>query len=61
MREAGVARERVLGALAHALGLTETDEPVTTRALAAEKAAPAWRRESWRIPEAFAELEGEGA
>lgn len=61
LREAGVAAEQVLGALSYALGLTETDAPVTAQALADDRAAPVWRRESWRIPETFAALEGDGA
>ena len=55
LREAGVAPERVAGALGHALGLLETPEPTPARALVAPFD---WKRiapEPWHLPDDFAE------
>ena len=59
LREAGIAPERVVGALAYALGLTHAPDPLSARELAETRDLPAWRPESWRIPNAFAELDAE--
>ena len=52
LRESGMTAERVVGELALGLGLADTNEPVTPRALAAATAGRdiAWRKEPWRVP-----------
>lgn len=52
LRESGMTAERVVGELALGLGLADTNEPVTARALAAATAGRdiAWRKEPWRVP-----------
>jgi glutamyl-tRNA synthetase len=65
LREKGVSAERILGELAHGLGITATNEPRSARDVAGGRtpsghaadvvearrgADPAWRREAWRIP-----------
>jgi glutamyl-tRNA synthetase len=54
LRDAGVRAEVVIGQLAHGLGLTETDRPVTpgevAQSLHGKGAAVAWRRAPWPIP-----------
>ncbi len=57
LRAAGFAAERIVGELAHGLGLAPTAAPATPREVAAVSAAAAgiaWRREPWRIPGSFA-------
>jgi glutamyl-tRNA synthetase len=50
--DARVAPERVVGVLAHGLGLAPTPEPATARevAQACAKRAVAWRRDPWPVP-----------
>ncbi len=52
LRKAGMSAERVVGELALGLGLSETNAPVTPRALAQACAGRplAWRKEPWRMP-----------
>jgi hypothetical protein len=52
LRKAGMSAERVVGELALGLGLSETNAPVTPRALAQACASRplAWRKEPWRMP-----------
>jgi glutamyl-tRNA synthetase len=52
LRASGVAPERIIGRLAHGLGLAATDAPATARAVAATCGADpiAWRREPWPVP-----------
>jgi glutamyl-tRNA synthetase len=51
LRAAGVAPERIVGELAHGLGLAVSSAPTTPPALAAEGATPvAWPRAPWPIP-----------
>jgi|SRR5579859_4374013 len=60
LREAGVTPERIVGELAHGLGLAATAEPIAPRALAgklaeAANAGPlAWSRAPWPIPASLA-------
>jgi len=53
LREAGVAPDRIVGALAHGLGLVPTDAPVGAVEVArvAADREIRWRREPWRAPE----------
>jgi glutamyl-tRNA synthetase len=56
LREAGVAPERVTGELAHGLGLASSPEPASPLEIArrlGHGAGIAWRRQPWRIREAF--------
>jgi glutamyl-tRNA synthetase len=52
LRASGVAPERIVGRLAHGLGLAATDAPATARAIATGCAAGpiAWRHEPWPVP-----------
>jgi glutamyl-tRNA synthetase len=52
LRQKGVSAERVIGELAFGLGLSETNAPASTRAIAAAPGARAigWRKDPWRIP-----------
>jgi glutamyl-tRNA synthetase len=52
LREQGVAPERLVGRLAHGLGLAASDAPTSAADLAAgsREAAIAWRRDPWGIP-----------
>jgi glutamyl-tRNA synthetase len=52
LRDAGVTAGRIVGELAFGLGLAETNEPATPRAIvgALEGAAPGWPSKPWRIP-----------
>jgi glutamyl-tRNA synthetase len=49
LRDAGIAAERIVGELAHGLGLAPTPEPTTPRAVvdACAGRAIAWRRDPW--------------
>jgi glutamyl-tRNA synthetase len=53
LREMGVAAQRIVGELAHGLGLTTTNAPTTARqvALANARDEIVWAREPWPIPE----------
>jgi glutamyl-tRNA synthetase len=55
LREAGVTAERVIGVLAHGLGLARTDAPQSARevALGLRDRDPTWPREPWRVPQAW--------
>jgi glutamyl-tRNA synthetase len=52
LRAQGVSADRVVGKLAHGLGLASTDAPSTPAALSVACASSTirWRRESWRAP-----------
>jgi len=52
LREAGIPASRVVGELAHGLGLAPSSAPTTALELAHASASRelAWRRESWPIP-----------
>jgi glutamyl-tRNA synthetase len=53
LRTAGVAAERICGALGYGLGLAPTPEPTTPHAIATACAGSgpvAWRSDPWRIP-----------
>jgi glutamyl-tRNA synthetase len=52
LQKAGVSTERIVGKLAHGLGLASTDTPTTAAAVASEQAGRSilWRREPWTIP-----------
>ena len=49
LREAGVSREKILGDLAHALGLTEEKKPIDASGIAEIERARPWPTTSWRI------------
>ena len=57
LREAGLSAERVVGAIAHGLGLAPSADPLTAEAIAEEQRGStgsiAWRREPWPIPPAL--------
>ncbi|MEM8559635.1 MAG: tRNA glutamyl-Q(34) synthetase GluQRS [Bacteroidota bacterium] len=53
LRDAGVEPQRLVGVLAHSLGLAETGAPVTPRALVDGFAWDRVRRDNWRLPEEF--------
>ena len=55
-REAGVEPARIIGALAHGLGLMPTSAPATPAEVAKACAGReiAWRREAWAVPAALA-------
>jgi glutamyl-tRNA synthetase len=55
LREAGVSADRVIGVLAHGLGLTPTDGPQSARGVATgmRDREPAWPREPWRVPHSW--------
>jgi glutamyl-tRNA synthetase len=57
LRERGIPATRVVGELAHGLGLAPTSAPTTARALAETCAGReiVWRRNSWPIPSSFLE------
>ncbi len=55
LREAGVAPEALVGALAHSLGLSDAPKPVSAAALVARFEWSRVRRDPWRLPERFAE------
>jgi glutamyl-tRNA synthetase len=55
LREAGVAPDRIVGALAHSLRLVEEPAPISPRALVPRFAWDGIPREPWRLPEDFAE------
>ncbi|MDP9000206.1 MAG: tRNA glutamyl-Q(34) synthetase GluQRS [Myxococcota bacterium] len=52
LREAGIGASRVVGELAHGLGLLPTSAPTSAVdvALACDRRKIAWRRRPWRIP-----------
>jgi glutamyl-tRNA synthetase len=52
LRAAGVTAPQIVGELACGLGLAETPEPITPRALASACAGRtlAWRKEPWVVP-----------
>jgi len=55
LRDAGVAAERVVGVLAHGLGLAASDAPTTARRIAEALAngPVSWQRGAWRVPARF--------
>lgn len=55
LREAGVAPEAVVGALAHSLGLRPSPEPIAARDLVPHFRWDRIARDPWRLPEDFAE------
>ncbi len=52
LRDRGIRPERIIGALAHGLGLADTDQPVSAidLACASKHREPAWRRDPWPLP-----------
>ncbi|MDP8999064.1 MAG: hypothetical protein M3O46_03025, partial [Myxococcota bacterium] len=52
LREAGIGASRVVGELAHGLGLLPTSAPTSAVdvAQACDRREIAWRRRPWRIP-----------
>jgi glutamyl-tRNA synthetase len=50
LRSAGVAPDAIVGRLAHALGLTDTDAPTTPSDLARASRPPQWPTTPWPIP-----------
>ncbi|MEO7110709.1 MAG: tRNA glutamyl-Q(34) synthetase GluQRS [Polyangiaceae bacterium] len=53
LREKGISRDEILGALTHALGLAPTDAPLTPAALASISPSVqegGWRKTSWTPP-----------
>ena len=52
LRGRGLRPERIIGALAHGLGLADTDQPVSAidLARASKHREPAWRRDPWPVP-----------
>lgn len=52
LRDRGISRDEIIGALAHGLGLVEGEpRPMTPREVAANVRRPAmWRRAPWRLP-----------
>jgi glutamyl-queuosine tRNA(Asp) synthetase len=52
LRSQGVSADRIVGRLAHGLGLAATDAPCTPTAssVACASSAISWRREPWRAP-----------
>jgi glutamyl-tRNA synthetase len=57
LRDAGIAPERVVGELAHGLGLAPTNAAATAREVAEANTGLAplpWRRDPWPVPEIFA-------
>jgi glutamyl-tRNA synthetase len=52
LRDRGIAPDRILGELAHGLGLAATAAPTTARAIASAGVGDAihWRRDPWPIP-----------
>jgi glutamyl-tRNA synthetase len=52
LRDKGMRPERIIGALAHGLGLADTDQPVSAIHLAhaSKHREPAWRRDPWPVP-----------
>ena len=55
LRDAGVAPESVVGAIAHSLGLTDDPTPIPARALIPRFRWDRIAREPWRLPTGFAE------
>ena len=49
LRDAGVAREDILGELAYALGLSEKNAPIDACGIAAKERASSWPTENWRV------------
>ena len=56
LRDAGVAPEALVGALAYSLSLLDAPEPIPTQALVARFAWPRITPEPWRVPDDFARL-----
>ena len=58
LRRAGVPASRVIGELAHGLGLMSTNSPTTPEQVARACAGVevSWRRDSWRIPDSLVDV-----